>query len=210
MKKQNVYSASDFASANVSVVVDDCFWVVDHVEATNVGAHSGLPLFEIQLRKAVYKNDESETLPDAFIDDSAALTRNRIYFVREKRKMYNELAEVWQALGEDLTMFNQYAAKIFTVTDSEGIVRQKAYRGHVVRLSGITYTKMNRDKSITSRSRLELWYPEEYDPETILDDFISCCNRGIYTPVVKEKPDPIAEALKNLDPAVIAAIKAMK
>lgn len=204
MKKNRVYSTSDFASANIAVTVEDCYWVVDSVSATNVGSYSKLPLFEVQLKKAA--GDVCDSVPAGVVDRSADLLRNRTYFVREKRPLYNELAELWTAVN-DRGLFTQTAKDLFH--DEDGSLY--GYRGHVVRLSGISYEKDGHKEGTTIiKNRLELWYPYEYEPEVILDDFVALCNKGEYRPILEEKPDPIALALKNLDPAVIAAIKAMK
>ena len=64
---------------------------------------------------------------------------------------------------------------------------------------------------MVSSSKLEVWYPKHFEEGIILDDFVYLCNKGVYTPVIEEKKsDPVADALRDLDPKVIEAILAMK
>ena len=208
MKKTRVYSASDFESAMISVIIEDCYWTVDAVYPTNVGEHSKLPLFELQL-KQVSKLRTSEDLPKGIVDRSADMRPSRTYYAREGRPVYNELAKIWREIGSDDQMFTTAALKKLS---------NSAYMGHVVKLSGINYTKTSRDgKRVISRSQLELWYPEGYDPDVIMDDFVRNCNRGVYTPLLDDKPvekqDDSLEGinLSDIDPKILAAlVKALK
>ena len=207
MKKTRVYSASDFESANISVIIEDCYWTVDAVYPTKVGKHSDLPLFELQL-KQVSKPRTSEDLPDGIVDKSADMRPSRTYYAREGRPIYNDLATLWRGLGDE-KLFPDAAFKKLS---------KSAYMGHVVKLSGVNYTKQSRDgKRAISRSQLELWYPEGYDPDVIMDDFIRNCNRGVYMPLLDDKPaekqDDSLEGidLSAIDPKILAAlVKALK
>lgn len=207
MKKTRVYSASDFESAMISVIIEDCYWTVDAVYPTKVGKHSDLPLFELQL-KQVSKPRTSEDLPDGIVDKSADMRPSRTYYAREGRPIYNDLAKIWQGLGDE-KLFPDAASKKLS---------GNAYMGHVVKLSGVNYTKATRDgKRAISRSQLELWYPEGYDPDVIMDDFVRNCNRGVYTPLLDDKPakkqDDSLEGidLSDIDPKILAAlVKALK
>ena len=207
MKKTRVYSASDFESAMISVIIEDCYWTVDAVYPTKVGKHSDLPLFELQL-KQVSKPRTSEDLPDGVVDKSADMRPSRTYYAREGRPIYNDLATLWRGLGDE-KLFPDAAFKKLS---------KSAYMGHVVKLSGVNYTKQSRDgKRAISRSQLELWYPEGYDPDVIMDDFVRNCNRGVYTPLLDDKPtekqDDSLEGidLSAIDPKILAAlVKALK
>lgn len=207
MKKTRVYSASDFESAMISVIIEDCYWTVDAVYPTKVGKHSDLPLFELQL-KQISKPRTSEDLPDGIVDKSADMRPSRTYYAREGRPIYNDLATLWRGLDDE---------KLFPAAAFKKLSKN-AYMGHVVKLSGVNYTKQSRDgKRAISRSQLELWYPEGYDPDIIMDDFIRNCNRGVYTPILDDKPaekqDDSLEGidLSNIDPKVLAAlVKALK
>lgn len=61
---------------------------------------------------------------------------------------------------------------------------------------------------ITS-SKLEVWYPEDFEEGVIMDDFLYLCNRGVYTPIVEEKKEDELIDLTKVDPKLIATIKAM-
>lgn len=206
MKNSKVYSASDFSGVGINVV-DDGYWTVDYVTATKAGQHSKLPLFEVQLKKLNIEQKECQ-LPAGFMDCSEDMVPNRTYYVREGRTMYNALANIWQGLEGDMSLFPSAAMKAFWQKDAKGKPVQQVYRGHVVRLTGVNYTKLSRDKeSVISRSSLELWYPTGMEPEVIVDDFVRLCNRGVYTPILPdpaEKQDP----LKDVDPKIIAAVMA--
>lgn len=202
MKKTNkVYSASDFKSMTVSVVIEDCYWTISSVSPTEVGEHSGLPLFILRLRK-VEKMEEI----DGFVDASSEMDATRTYFVREGRPMYDDLVEVWKTV--DRQLFSEAAAQLFWAESSDGSLAQKVYKGHVVRLSGVDYTKPSRDgKSKIKKGYLELWYPRGCDEELIVQDFLHMCNKGVYTPILPdpaEKQDPLA----GFDPAIVAAVMA--
>ena len=202
MKKTNkVYSASDFKSMTVSVVIEDCYWTISSVSPTEAGEHSGLPLFILRLRK-VEKMEEI----DGFVDASSEMDATRTYFVREGRPMYDDLVEVWKTV--DRQLFSEAAAQLFWTEGSEGSLVQKVYKGHVVRLSGVDYTKPSRDgKSKIKKSSLELWYPRGCEEELVVQDFLHMCNKGVYTPILPdpaEKQDPLA----GFDPAVVAAVMA--
>lgn len=200
MKKNNkVYSASDFVNATAAVVVENCWWAIDSIDFTNVGEYSKTPLFELQLKRIVSKDASA---PEGYEDASMELEPNRTYFVREGRPMYNALAELWEAADGDGNVVRDYVNRQYA---------NKSYRGRIERLSGVSYTSTTKRGTVVQRSRFEVWYPESYDEGRILEDFIYLCNRGVYTPVVEEKPiDPLADVIKGLDPKIIAAIKAMK
>lgn len=196
--KAKVYSTSDFQNAVSSIIINDCFWLIDSVRHTKVGEYSKAPLFELQLKQYVKPADA----PEGFTDGSMLLTRNRTYYVREGRPLYNELVTMWKDLQEDFAeeFINMYEKTVF--------------KGHVERVDGISYHKSTRWGTVVSSSRVEFWYPVEYETGTALEDFVYLCNKGVYTPVVeKEKksaPDPIAEAISKLDPKIVEAILAMK
>lgn len=201
MKKTKLFTESDFQSATISVAIEDCYWTVSSVAPTEVGEHSGLPLFILRLRKV-----EKSAEVDGFFDASSELDATRTYFVREGRAMYDLLVEVWKAV--DRQLFPEAASQLFWTKDSDGHLIQKAYRGSVLKLSGVDYTKPSRDgKSTIRKSSLELWYPRGYDESAIMQDFLHMCNKGVYTPILPdhaEKQDPLA----GFDPAVVAAVMA--
>lgn len=201
MKKQKVYSVSDFASATVSTIVDDSKWVIDSVIPTRAGEFSGKPLFEVQF-KQYHPSVEDD---NGMVDATSELVANRTYFVREGRPMYKELLRAWDDVEEDIEDFNSWVDRTY---------EKKTYSGHVERLSGVTYTKRNKRGVVVQRSRMEAWYIQGSEEGQVLDDFVYLCNKGVYMPVIDEaeKPavDPLAEALKGLSPEIIAAIKAMK
>lgn len=208
MKKNRIYSASDFAyGVNVQVAIEDCYWTVDYVSATKAGQHSMLPLFEVQL-KQLNLGQKADDLPAEYVDASGDMIPNRTYYVREGRAMYNTLANIWQGVEGDQQLFQAAAARSFWQKNADGKLVQQVYKGHVVRLSNISYTKLSRDKtSVIPRSSLELWYPAGMEPEVIVDDFVRLCNRGVYTPTLPdpaEKQDPLA----GFDPAIVAAVMA--
>ena len=199
MKKNvKVFSASDFSNATSSVVIDNCYWVLDNVDFTEVGAYSSTPLFELQLKQVVSATEA----PNGLRDLSMEMVPNRTFYVREGRPLYNKLAKIWEDLDgeeEDVrhAILNSYA--------------NGAFRGRVEGLNGISYTHTTKRGTTISRSRAEFWYPEYLEEGVILDDFVYLCNKGVYVPILEDKPaDPVAEALKGLDPKIIAAIKAMK
>lgn len=197
MKKNvKVYSASDFASANASVLVDTCYWTIDAVNYTKVGQYSQTPLFELELKQIVGKSND---VPEGFEDASAEMTPNRTYFVREGRPLYNTLVEMWAASDDDKADFINYVMKKYA---------KSAFRGRVERLTGVTYSKETKSGAV-QKSRMEAWYPESIDSPRIMDDFLYLCNKGVYTPVVEEKKeeDP-AKLLENLDPATLKALVA--
>lgn len=201
MKKQKVYSVSDFSTASVSIVVDDSKWVIDSVIPTKEGEFSGKPLFEVQLKlySPVMEDD------NGMVDATGELVANRTHFVREGRPMYKELLRAWNDVEGDLEDFDAWVDKNYA---------KKTYCGHVERLSGVRYNKRNKRGVVVQRSRMEAWYIQGSEEGQILDDFIYLCNKGVYAPLVDEaeKPavDPVAEMIKGLSPEVIAAIKAMK
>lgn len=201
MKKQKVYSVSDFASATVSTVVDDSKWVVDSVIPTKAGEFSGKPLFEVQFKQYSPVKEDA----DGMVDATSELVANRTYFVREGRPMYKELARAWDDVEGDVEEFDAWIDKNYA---------KKTYCGHVERLSGVRYNKRNKRGVVVQRSRMEAWYIQGSEEGQVLDDFVYLCNKGVYMPVVDEaeKPavDPVAELIKGLSPEVIAAIKAMK
>lgn len=207
MKQNKVYSASDFKGVNVQVV-DEGYWTVDHVTATKAGSYSKLPLFEVQLKRLNLESKAAD-LPDGFVDSSDDMIPNRTYYVREGRTMYNELANIWQGIEGDQQLFHVAATNAFWQKNAKGKSVQKVYRGHVVRLTGISYTKLSRDKeSIIPRSSLELWYPAGMEPEVIIDDFVRLCNRGVYTPTLQDSAEKQGNPLDGIDPKIIAAVMA--
>lgn len=197
MEKQNkVYSASDFQGAVSSTLVESCLWVIDNISATKQGSVSNTPLFIVELKRLT--QPESVGIPEGYVDASAEMEPSRTYYVREGRPLYNNLLEAWKNLDSD---------EFGMIRNS---FRNKVYKGRVERLSGVVYDYTSKHGTTSRRTRMEAWYPDSFDEGRIMDDFVSLCNRGIYVPIIGEKPDPVAEALKGLDPAVIAAIKAMK
>lgn len=199
MTKKNVkvYSASDFASANQSVVINNCYWRIDSVDYTKEGQYSNTPLFELELKQVV---TGATDVPEGLEDGSADMVPNRTYFVREGRPLYNQLLAIWQDSDNDKEDFISYVM---------GKYANKAYRGRVERLSGVNYSKDTKHGTIVQKCTMEAWYPEAYDEGRILDDFIYLCNRGVYKPIIEEKPtvDP-ATALANIDPATLKALLA--
>lgn len=200
MKKQNkVYSASDFQGVSSSIVIENSWWLIDHIDCTAVGEFSNTPLFELQLTQ--FESTSQLALPEGYEDGSSLLRRNRTYFVREGRPMYNMLAEVWEAC-EDSESMNFYLKDKWS---------KKLIAGHVERLSGVTYTRQTKRGSTIQSSKLEVWYPEDFEPGVIIDDFVFLCNKGVYTPVIEEKKsDPMMEAISKLDPKLVEAIMALK
>lgn len=196
MKKQNnkVYSASDFSAASVSILVEETRWKIDSVSCTAVGEYSKVPLFEVG-----FKRDVSEGDPN---DATAELEPNRTFYVREGRPLFSQLVRIWEATED--------------ASDVEGFALQKYkdmyFRGRVERLSGVLYNYYTKRGTIVQRNKVDIWYPSTIEEGVVLDDFIFLCNKGVYTPLLEQMPtvDPLTEALKSLDPGVIAAIKAMK
>lgn len=198
MKKQNkVYSASDFQSANASVVIENCLWVIDNIDVTKEGEFSKTPLFELELRQIVTKTDDS--IPEGYEDASMEMMPNRTFFVREGRPLYNRLLDIWDAVDGDRNEMHDCVMMEYT---------HKVFKGRVERLNGVSYTSTTRRGSIVQRSRMEAWYPESMDSPRIMDDFIFLCNKGVYIPVVEEKSEELVD-LTKVDPKIIAAIKAM-
>lgn len=197
MEKQNkVYSASDFVGATSSVLVESCLWVIDNISATKQGSVSNTPLFIVELKRLT--QPESVGIPEGYVDASSEMEPSRTYYVREGRPLYNNLLEAWKNLDSD---------EFRMIRNS---FRNKVYKGRVERLSGVLYDYTSKHGTTSRRTRMEAWYPDSLDEGRVMDDFVSLCNRGVYVPIIEKRPDPVAEALKNLDPAVIAAIKAMK
>lgn len=200
MKKNvKVYSASDFVSANASVLIDTCYWTIDTIDYTSVGQYSQTPLFELELKQIV---SGSSDVPEGFEDASAEMTPNRTYFVREGRPLYNTLVEMWMAADGDKDDFVNYVMKKYA---------KSAFRGRVERLTGVIYSKDTKSGAI-QKSRMEAWYPESMDSPRIMDDFLYLCNKGVYKPVVEEKKEEdAAKLLAGLDPealkALVAALK---
>lgn len=198
MKKTNkVYSTSDFASANASVVVENAYWVVDNIDCTKAGEFSKTPLFELELKRIVTVDSD---VPEGFVDASQEMQPNRTYFVREGRPLYNALLNIWYGVDGEKEDFVTYAMKEYA---------KKAFRGRVERLSGVSYTTTTKRGTIIHKSTMEVWYPEALDEGRVLDDFVFLCNRGVYTPDVEEKKPEELIDLTKVDPKVIAAIKAM-
>lgn len=196
MKKNvKVYSASDFAGANASVLVDTCYWTIDTVSYTKAGQYSQTPLFELELKQIVGKSND---VPEGFEDASAEMTPNRTYFVREGRPLYNTLVEMWAAADDDKTDFVNYVMKKYA---------KSAFRGRVERLTGVTYAKETKSGTV-QKSRMEAWYPESMDSPRIMDDFLYLCNKGVYMPVVEEKKEDPTKLLEGVDPATLKALVA--
>ena len=201
MKKQKVYSASDFVGMTSSILVEDCWWTADSVVATTPGEHSKLPLFELRLRQIETK--KRDDLPAGFVDASSKLTKTRSYFVREGRPQYTELVELWRDSAGDSGAFYE---------DAMDALKGQAFYGHVERVSGVSYTKNTRNGTVVSKNHMDVWYPEEYEPGSAVSDFLYMCNKGIYTPVIDdaEKEDDVKDVIAKLDPAIIKAIMSMK
>lgn len=206
MKKQNrVYSTSDFSNAVVNIVLDDCYWTVDAVQATKAGEISNLPLFKLQLRK-LEKSEELEG--GAYVDASSEMTTCRTYFCRDGRPMYNSLADAWKQLG-DKELFAECAPDLFMGKNANGELVPKVYSGHVVRLSGVEYEKEGRDhKTVVRKNSLELWYPRGTEPGLIISDFTHLCNKGTYRPILQDPAEKQDDPLAGFDPAVVAAVMA--
>ena len=203
MKKQKVYSASDFVGMTSSILVEDCWWTADSVLATAPGEHSKLPLFELRLRQIeTKKRTESAPLPEGFVDASSKLTKTRSYFVREGRPQYTELVQLWRdAAGSTVDFYE----------DAMDALKGQAFYGHVERVSGVSYTKKARNGTVVSKSYMDVWYPEEYEPGSAVSDFLYMCNKGVYTPIVDaEKEDDVEDLIAKLDPEIIKRIMAMK
>lgn len=199
MKKNvKVFSASDFSNATSSIVIDSCFWVVDDASYTNVGEFSRTPLFELQLRR--YVTEDKDT-PEGLTDMSYKMTPNRTYVVREGRPLYNEIIPIWESCNDDIEVFRSAVLNKY---------KGGGFKGRVERLSGVMYEYSTKRGTVIQRNRAEYWYPDDCEA-SILDDFVYLCNKGVYIPILENKPvDPVAEVLKGLDPKIIAAIKAMK
>lgn len=195
--KQKTFSVCDFKSAVSNIVIADCYWLIDNVEKTNVGEFSKTPLFKLELKQHVSPRAD---IPEGLKDGSATLARNRTYYVREGRPLYNELVELWRDLKED------FAYEF--LKDHKNV----AYYGHVERVSGVQYTKKSRGGSIISASKAEFWYPSDYEEGTALDDFVYLCNKGTYKPIIAEEPkvDPMAEAMAKLPPELLDYIRGIK
>mgnify|MGYP007122042084 CR=1 FL=1 len=196
MKKNNVYSASDFVGMTSSIVVEDSWWQIDSISTTKVGEYSNVPLFELQLKQL--QAGSKLTVPEGFEDGSTMMTKNRTYFVREGRPMFNELAEVWEAC-EDIDALRGYVKANWS---------KKVFPGHVERLTGVTFERETKMKSIITSHKLEVWYPEGFEDGVIMDDFVFLCNKGVYKPILEKKNDPIADVIGKLDPKIIEAILA--
>ena len=197
MEKHNkVYSASDFVGAVSSKLVESCLWLIDNISATKQGSISNAPLFIVELKR--FTQPDNSSIPEGYTDASAEMEPSRTYYVREGRPLYYTLLEAWENLdSEEFRMIRN-------------AFRNKVYKGRVERLSGVLYDYTSNHGTTSRRSRMEAWYPDSLDEGRVMDDFVSLCNRGVYVPIIEKRPDPVAEALKDLDPAVIAAIKAMK
>lgn len=205
MKKQKIFTASDFECATISTVLEDCYWTVDTVQATKAGEVSGLPLFKLQLRK-LEKSEELEG--GAYIDASSEMVTSRTYFCRDGRPMYNSLSDAWKQLG-DKELFAECAPDLFVAKNGKGELVPKVYSGHVVRLSGVEYEKESRDHKTTVRKNsLELWYPRGAEPELIMSDFVHLCNKGAYRPILPDPVEKQEDPLAGFDPAVVAAVMA--
>lgn len=188
-----VYSASDFVGAKSSILVEETKWAIDSISCTSVGEYSKIPLFEVGFRRCNAAEDAN--------DATFELEPNRTYYVREGRPLFNTLAQLWEE-SEDMDVVDGY---VYHKYDG------KYFRGRVERLSGVRYTYRTKRGTIVQRTKMEVWYPSTVEEGVIMDDFIYLCNKGVYVPeIIPEQTDRIQEALKGLDPAVIAAIRAMK
>lgn len=198
MKKNNkVYSASDFAGMQSSIVIEDSWWTTDSIQVTKPGEFSRTPLFKIML-KAIAEG--ATDVPEGFVDSTSLLTKSRTYFVREGRPMYTELVDMWNDCDGEIDDFLDSAREMLA---------KRAFKGHVERLTGIHYTKETRSGESADRTKMELWYPIDHEPGTIVGDFLFMCNKHIYTPIIDTiSNDPVADALKGVDPSVAAAIMA--
>jgi len=198
MGKSKVYASSDFQNVAVSTAVNTSRWIIDNVSATKEGQYSKTPLFQLELKQLITEKDE--TLPEGYEDASAEMQPNRTYFVREGRPLYNDLLDVYNASDGDSELLREIVTRNYS---------KKVYRGRVERLNGVAYSVKTRRGTIINRTHMEAWYPESYDEGRIFDDFLYLCNIGVYTPVVNNTPaDPIAAALKDVDPSVVAAVVA--
>lgn len=192
MKKQNkVYSASDFQGAEFSMLVEKSFWEVDSVDFTATGEYSKTPLFMLQLKRYV----DASPAPEGKINRSAEMEPNRTYIVREGRPLYNHLAQIWLDSDGDREDFAYAVMKEY----ENGV-----FEGYVEALNGVCYTKITRGGTTIQKTRMECWYPYQLEPGRSLDDFILMCNRGVYTPIIQEKKDPLA----GIDPAQLEALLA--
>lgn len=187
-----VYSASDFCGAKSSILVEETKWAIDSIDCTAVGEYSKAPLFEVGLRRIAATEDQD--------DATFELEPNRTYYVREGRPLFNILAKVYEDT-DDMSFVRDYVVQKYS---------GKYFRGRVERLSGVNYTYRTKRGTVVQRTKMEVWYPSTVEEGIIFDDFLYLCNRGVYTPIVENHVDPVQETLKNLDPAVIAAIRAMK
>jgi hypothetical protein len=195
--EKKMYSVSDSKNAVSNIVIADCYWLIDNVDKTKTGEFSKAPLFKLQLKQHVAPRED---VPEGFVDGSAALVRNRTYFVREGRPLYNELLSLWKDLGEDFAyqFMQDYSRSVFY--------------GHVERVSGVQYSKKSRGGSIITSTKAEFWYPSDYEEGTAMDDFVYMCNKGVYTPTIDDTPkvDPMAEAIAKLPPELLAYIRGNK
>lgn len=201
MKQKKVYSVSDFASANASVVVGNSPWIIDNIGVTRNGEFSHTPLFELELKQLIA--GDCSDLPDGYRDGTAAMAPNRTYYVRDGRPLYNELLRAWECFDGEIDDFRDNILNTYAKT---------AFRGRVECLTGVTYTKEGRNGTVIQKNRMEVWYPATCDDGKVFDEFIFMCNKGVYTPVVEKTPtvDPIVEAIGKLDPKLIEAIRSMK
>lgn len=200
VENKKVFTASDFAGCSVSMLIDNSFWVIDDIDTTECGEFSNTPLFEIQFKRVDVNSDAD--VPEGYEDASFDLEPNRTYYVREGRPLYNALAAVFSDSGCDRDILRCWVIDTY---------KNKVFRGHVERLSGVQYHYVTNRGTDVLRSKMEVWYPASYDEGHIMDDFLYLCNKGVYTPVISETPtDPMDEIISKLDPKLIEAILAKK
>lgn len=200
--KKSIYSVSDFAAtAAVSTIIEDSWWAIDVVEATNSGEYSNTPLFKVWLKTIETRKSDA---PEGYIDCTSSMRPSRMYIVREGRDLYSELYRLWKESEGDEDLFMESVASVF---------QGRAYQGHVERLGGVTYTKMTRRKVAVEKTALEVWYPQGTEEGTVLSDFVFLCNKGTYKPKLDETPKPEAPDekidLSKLSPEMMAILKAM-
>ena len=198
MKKNKIYSASDFQNATVSVVVETCKWVIDSIDYTAEGAHSHAPLFVAEMRRLVKATPDEEY--DGYVDASDEMCPTRRYFVHEGHPLYNELYRRYMLADGDKEDFKSYVMKDYS---------KKFFRGYVEQLTGVLYNVTAKNGCTVQRTRLELWHPDYVEVGSTMNDFIRLCNKGVYAPIVEENTDDDpAKMFAGVDPAKLKALLA--
>lgn len=198
MKKNKIYSASDFQNATVSVVVETCKWVIDSIDYTAEGTYSQAPLFVAEMRRLVKAVTDDEY--EGYVDASNEMCPTRRYFVHEGHQLYNELYRRYVLADGDKEDFKSYVMKDYG---------KKFFRGYVEQLAGVLYNVTTKRGSSVQRTRLELWHPDYVEPGSTLNEFIRLCNKGVYAPVVEENTDDDpAKMFAGVDPAKLKALLA--